>query len=209
MALVPINSRAAGAGILALVFCGLLAKGTSETRVVYRLFPEDFSCSCIVAKKKTKTVEGSEVTVRDKVFQVFKDCKSKRELFRVYLGSPKLKWWHYGISLEGDFNGDGVPDYSWYGGDDTSDELYVFLSSDGAYKKLNVYKTFEAEWARTFHKRVPDFAGFGQDGELQNIRFLRESGGLILAAEYASVMKPVSPKRKLRVRSENFVFGLD
>jgi hypothetical protein len=184
-----------------------LAQESTPARAAYHLFPVDKSCTCTVAKARTKTLESSELTKGKKVFQVFRDRKSKRELFRLELGSPDLKWWHYGISLEGDFNADGIPDYSWYGGDDTSDEIYAFLSSGDSYRKLDIYKSFELEWTRTFHKRVPDFADFGLDFHLEDIRLIRDPTGLVLASEYTSILHPEATKRRLRVRSENFVFS--
>jgi hypothetical protein len=201
------NVKATIVILLSFVAGVSLAQESTPTRAAYHLFPVDESCACTVAEARTKTLESSELTKGKKVFQVFRDRKSKRELFRLELGSPDLKWWHYGISLEGDFNADGIPDYAWYGGDDTSDEVYVFLSSGDSYKKLDIYKALASEWTRRFHKPAPDFADFSNDYGLRDIRLIRDSTGVILASEFVSTLHPDAPKRRLRVRSEDFVFS--
>jgi hypothetical protein len=126
------------------------AQKDAPAKVTYRLFR-------VRTKSETATIQGAKITSRKKVYQVFRDKQTKAELFRVEIGDTQMTWWNYGITEEDDFNGDGVPDYAWYGGDDTSQEEYVFLSSDSGYRRLDVYKTMQREWARTFHSAAPDF----------------------------------------------------
>jgi hypothetical protein len=88
--------------------------------------------------------------------------------------------WHYGIAAEGDFNGDGLPDYSWYGGDDTGEELYLFLSSDSGYKRIDLLKTIEAAWQRRFNKPPPDLGDFHNEYKLDDIVLENSAAGLVL-----------------------------
>lgn len=82
-------------------------------------------------------------------------------MFRVRVGTyvswEPEKWWNYGIADERDFNGDGVPDYSWYGGDDTGFEMYLFLSRDGRFERVNILKTVATAWQQRHRKSPPDF----------------------------------------------------
>lgn len=86
-------------------------------------------------------------------------------MFRVrvgtYVSSEPEKWWNYGIADERDFNGDGVPDYSWYGGDDTGFEMYLFLSRDGRFERVNILKTVATAWQQRHRKSPPDFGDSG------------------------------------------------
>jgi hypothetical protein len=75
-----------------------------------------------------------------------------------------VKDWSYGIILEKDLNGDGVPDYVWYGGDDTGQRLLWFLSKEKRYECINVFKTAEAAWKKKFGADAPDLGEvFGND----------------------------------------------
>jgi hypothetical protein len=67
-------------------------------------------------------------------------------------------------TLEKDLNGDGVPDYVWYGGDDTGQRLLWFLSKEKQYECINVFKTAEAAWKKKFGGTAPDLGEvFGND----------------------------------------------
>jgi hypothetical protein len=145
---------------------------------------------------------------------VFQDRKTKKKLFQVDIGSPDVGLWNYGITEEGDFNGDGIQDYAWYGGDDGGDVMYVFLSSQGAYQKLDIYETLQHEWARIHHSAAlssdesSSFFSFNDpEHVLAKIRFIRSATGLILAAEISSGSKPNAPPLSLRVESSAFVFS--
>lgn len=149
------------------------------------------SCVCIETKKQTKTVIATERQTSTSAYQVFwSRSNPKREIFRVKIGevvdSALVRYWNYGIADEADFNGDGVPDYSWYGGDDTGQNMYLFLSSGSRYKAVNVLKTVQAAWVKRFHKAAPDLGEADGDYDLRNIRLERSALGLSLSATITS-----------------------
>lgn len=199
-----------------LLFSGLLVCGSTaltqpapggSARSVFSLFPIDASCVCVKTKSQTATVASREATIRGRVFQIFMDKATKHEIFRVDVGSPDVKWWNYGVATEGDFNGDGVQDYAWYGGDDTSDVEYVFLSSQGSHRRLDVYKTMEREWARRFpagprlqfHRDVGD--------SLTKESLHRSSGALTLQGVVTTIKGKSQQDHPLRVSESNFAFS--
>ena len=156
--------------------------------MLYRIDP---SCVCIKTSKQTKTVIATETRVgkvsHQVVYQVFWSRTTPRsELFRVIIGSyfngELVQLWNYGIANEGDFNGDGLPDYSWYCGDDTGAELYIYLSSDSGYKRVDVLKTVEAAWQRRFNKPAPDLGEIGGNYDLDDTVLDRSSTGMVLHA---------------------------
>lgn len=160
-------------GMAVLLLATASANGQKPTSAKkFALFQIDKSCGCVKQKKQTKTVASAEVYVgkpgHQTVYEVFWSRTSpKRELFRIEVGrsfdGQLVRTWFYGIVDEGDFNGDGVPDYSWYGGDDTGQEMYLLRSSDGGYKRIDLLKTVEAAWRRRFNKPPPDLGEVGGD----------------------------------------------
>jgi len=160
-------------GLLDAVF--LLAAVSAfgqDVRVEKRfiLYPMDRGCVCIKTRKTTGTVRATEIRAgrlaHQVAYQVFwSRTLPKRELFRVAIGGyyngQGDQWWNYGIVDEGDFNGDGLPDYSWYGGDDTGGVSYLFLSSSSGYKRVDIEKTVEAAWKKRFNKPAPDLSDSG------------------------------------------------
>jgi hypothetical protein len=121
------------------------------------------------------------------VYQVFwTRTDPKRELFRIEVGDYSngkgAQLWNYGIANEGDFNGDGLPDYSWYGGDDTAVRMYLFLSSSTGYKRVDLMKTVEASWRQRFHKPAPDLSDNGSGYGFSEAVLERSPTGLILHA---------------------------
>ena len=163
------------------------AQSSSSANAQFRLYVEDKSCVCISTKKQTKTITAFETRSNKFVYQVFRSrFDTKRELFRVkvgrFEGSEVLKLWNYGIAEEADFNGDGLPDYSWYGGDDTSSEMYLFLSSTNGYVKVDLIKTLRSAWKERFHSAAPDLAAADCDYQLQNVFLRRSESGLVLLA---------------------------
>jgi len=195
--------------LIILLFTLGFAHGQQATppAASFDLFPIDQACKCVAVASRTATIESSEITRGGKVFQVFKDRQTKRELFRVEIGDTRSKWWHYGITTEGDFNRDGIQDYAWYGGDDTSDELYVFLSSESGYRRLDIYKTMRRAWALAFHAPAPDFASSEGEYSLTAIRLDRDSTGLTLDADVESSAHPKAGRRHLHVLAADFVFS--
>jgi hypothetical protein len=175
------------------------------------LFQIDPSCICTKVKKETKTTIATEINAgkatHKVVYQVFWSRTTPRhELFRIEIGdysSGKLvKTWHYGIAAEGDFNGDGLPDYSWYGGDDTGEELYLFLSSDSGYKRVDLLKTVEAAWQRRFNKPPPDLGELEDKYELDDLILENSTAGLILNATVR--LNPISATPMTTKRTYRF-----
>jgi hypothetical protein len=117
-------------------------------------------------RKSTVSLTSAEHRTGKVVYQVFylRD-DPKREAFRVEIGSydkeQLVKDWSYGIILDKDLNGDGVPDYVWYGGDDTGQRLLWFLSKEKKYGCINVFKTAEAAWKEKFGRAAPDLGEVG------------------------------------------------
>lgn len=121
-----------------------LSQGTTRPQS-FPLYRMDKSCLCIKTKKQTPTLKATEITIRNSVFQVFHSRSvQQRELFRVNIGTANhplaSTWWNYGIADEADFNGDGVPDYAWYGGDDTGFAMFLFLPQAMVISKLTFSK---------------------------------------------------------------------
>lgn len=181
---------------------------SAENPTTFDLFPTDPTCVCLRTHSETPTVKSSEVRVEARVFQVFTDKKQNHELFRIAVGrleaGSEVKYWNYGIAVEGDFNHDGQPDYSWYGGDDTSDEMYVFLSSRHGYRKLGVYKTLQEEWVRRFRATAPDLGAADDDCAVRDVAVVRHAGRTTLEATVT--VEPSGASRSLRVPEGRFVF---
>ena len=133
----------------------------------FPLFRMDHSCDCVKAKKVTKTVRAAEIRTGKPgasgglsgLLPIFLSDRTS-ELFRIEVGrdygGQLVKLWNYGIAEEADFNGDGKPDYSWYGGDDTSSGAAFFLSTADGYQRIDVLKTAKAAWRRRYHSKSPD-----------------------------------------------------
>jgi hypothetical protein len=144
------------------------------------------------------------------IFQVFwSPTTPTQELFRVRVGTlvgqDPVKWWNYGLCDEADFNGDGKPDYVWYGGDDTSFELYLFLSSSNRYQRIDVLRTVQAAWQRQFHKKAPDLAATGEYA-LGNTILERSKAGLALLAtvEHHGPAGATEGAIRFRIRQADF-----
>jgi len=102
------------------------------------------------------------------------------------IDSETLKWWNYGIVDEDDLNGDGLPDYSWFGGDDGGYVMYVFLSSKTGYSRVDVVETLKAAWMRKFRSSPPEIDALGGDYAIKNVFIERSEGGLGLAVSLES-----------------------
>ena len=185
-----VNRAMIAAALALFVAANVLAQEAKHRRVP--LFQQDQSCVCIAAKKETKTAKATETRVGKSVYQVFwSRTERKKELFRVQVGTAvgedAEKWWNYGIADEADFNADGTPDYSWYGGDDTGFEMYLFLSSAGHYKRVNILKTVEVAWQRRFHRAAPDLGDAGGGYCLSDTALEQSDAGLTLLAKVERV----------------------
>lgn len=204
------NSKGFAIAILLLATSPIFGQTRAETKK-FVLYQMDLSCACAKVKKETKTAIATEISAgkaaRQVVYQVFWSRTTPRhELFRIEIGdysSGKLvKTWHYGIAAEGDFNGDGVPDYSWYGGDDTGEGRYLFLSSESGYKRVDLLKTVEAAWQRRFNKPSPDLGDIEGKYELDDLELENSATGLVLDATV--LPNPVSVKPMTTKRTYQF-----
>lgn len=154
----------------------------------FPLYQTDKACACIRTKKNTATISATETRTGRSIYQVFwLRGTPRREQFRVKVGSyvneGLVKLWNYGVVKEADFNGDGIPDYAWYGGDDTGQEMYVFLSgTDGHYSQVDVLKTVQGAWSRRFQKKAPDLGEIGGVYAMTRTTLIRSPEGLSLAA---------------------------
>ena len=168
-------------------------------------------CVCIRTQSETPHIMISkERRAGNQIFQVFSDRKTSQELFRIRVGrriaSEDVKLWNYGIAAQGDFNGDGIEDYSWFGGDDTSNKEFLILSSETGYRKLDIYATFAREWTRRYRTKAPDFGDLGSDWRLRDEK-VEWAGGLpILSGKPHNRLQPTGPARTLRIEPDNFVF---
>jgi hypothetical protein len=171
--------------ILLILFVGLAAETMGQDRRVnsrHRLYSghED-----VFTKKETPTVTSSETTSGQTISQVFySKTGQRRELFRADIGfvinSERVKLWNYGIVSEGDFNRDGLPDYFWYGGDDSGESMHLFLSSKRGYTKVDIHQTLKAAWKQRFNRESPEWANVDSDFLIGEIYIEDAAGGLVL-----------------------------
>src|SRR5436305_12281747 len=88
---------------------------------------------------QTKSARPKLIKIGKKRFQAFINKKTGRELFRVNVGTSEAMYWVYGLVEEADYNDDGVPDFCWYGGDDTSTHNLLIWSSSTGYRRTDGY----------------------------------------------------------------------
>jgi hypothetical protein len=129
-----------------------LAQAPSRTK----LYPSDAK-----PRRNTASLISTEHRVGDVLYQIFYLRSQKtHEAFRVDIGSydkgQLVSDWNYGIVLEKDTTGDGIPFYVWYGGDDTGQRLLWFLPKDGHYECINIFKSAESVWKKKIGKAAPD-----------------------------------------------------
>ena len=135
--------------------------------------------------KNTKTAVSREVRVGKRLYEVYSRPGSPNaELFRVEIGDfatgKLVKTWNYGIATEIDLNGDGEPDYLWYGGDDTSEIYLLFCSAGGKYDRVDVIKSARETWRNRFHKTAPDFADLGGKFHISEISWSEPDRSLLV-----------------------------
>jgi hypothetical protein len=75
-----------------------------------------------------------------------------------------------------------VTDYSWYGGDDSSDRKFLFLSRGKTYRNVDLYKTVQAAWSKQLRTKAPELDTFavGCDQSLGDIAMERSGSSLTL-----------------------------
>ena len=154
----------------------------------FALYQMDKSCVCIRTKHETVSTSATEEHMDNRVYQVFwSRTIPKRELFRIEVGNGSghdaVMLWNYGIANEGDFNGDGVPDYAWYGGDDTGSEMYLFLSAGSHYERIDVLKTVRSAWQQRFHTSARDLGESDGPYALDNVVLQHSAARLVLLAK--------------------------
>jgi hypothetical protein len=200
------------AALLLVITISTSAAGQQDAHDLhFRLFKGDKTCVCINTRDHTRTVSATEKRVGKSIYQVFWfHTEPRRQVFRVSIGrvsgSDVVKWWNYGIADEADFNGDGVPDYSWYGGDDTGFEMYLFLSTGREYRKVDLLKTLRTAWKKRFHKPAPDFGEVGGRYGLKSTVLERSPSGLIFLTEveHSSLDEKRSSTYRFRIAEADF-----
>ena len=155
---------------------------------------------------ETATARPISIRRGKHIFQVLINKRSGRELFRVDVGTTQATYWVYGVVREADFNGDGIPDFSWHGGDDTSDKNLVVLSSPGGYRKVDIDATLRGELKRRFPSDPQD-DGVTDGPGFSAMKLVRKSGKLLLQGivRYSDVRHGDS-EYLLRVSEKNFVY---
>jgi hypothetical protein len=175
--------------LAALVTSSLCAQTDHPKRVP--LFRPNIDYKSLGARTKRSSAVASEQRVDNTLYQVFHARTGEhQELFRIAVGwdrkdpkDPFNRTWVCGISEEGDFNGDGQPDYSWYGGDDTTVDYYLFLSGPGGYHRVDLVKTTQAAWKRRFKKVAPDLYALDSDFHIRNMYLIPSESGLSLLSQ--------------------------
>jgi hypothetical protein len=129
----------------------------------------------------------------------------------VDVGTTEGTYWVYGLVREADFNGDGIPDFSWHGGDDTSDGNLAVLSSPGGYRKVDLEATLRREWRRRFPSDPPD-KSLTDDPIFSDMKLVRKFGKLLLQGivRYTDISHSDGTRNYehlLRVTEQNFVYG--
>ena len=161
---------------------------------------------------QTRTARPKVIKRGKRFYQVFLDKRSGRELFRVFVGTEEATWWVYGLIREVDINGDGIPDFCWHGGDDTSALNLLVLSSPAGYRKVNVNESLQREWKRRFPTERLDNIEGSDEPDASEMRLIRSSGKVTLQALVTSTF--VDPKTEdiktfkhlLRVHESRFVY---
>ena len=173
---------------LALSLMGLVA----QPPAVRDLFPPRPTCR----------MPAKDVRVGRTEYQVIFDPKTGRELFRIHIGrlddGKWLKLWNYHIQNCGDFNRDGVLDYSWYGGDDTTSEHFLILSTPAGYRTVDITSTFMREWVRQRGGNEPELDRVGNDYYLRSISIRWAPDKLRLLA----VIVTHGPGKPIRMEAE-------
>lgn len=124
---------------------------------------------------ENETVTCDETWVGDNLLLLCRDNRNDREMFHLKIGDRHAKYQDYGISDQGDFNGDGKPDFALYAGNGGPEAMYIELSSGKGYTRVNVSKTVNQFLALRHLGRI-------ELSELHNIRLLRNSPALSLSA---------------------------
>lgn len=173
------------------------------------LFPVDKSCVCVRTRHWTATVDSRERIVRGNIFQVFLSRPSKQELFRIPFGriqkGKHVTYWNYGIAREGDWNADGLTDYSWYGGDDNSEELILALSSPQGYLLVDTNHSAATLWPAWFQEPRPDLYSLNSPWRLEKIRLVTGGAELAVTAVAVANFPNKTKSRPIRIPQSSFL----
>lgn len=155
-----------------------------------------------------QTVSETTEVVEGAVFTVVRCKKTKHEHFRIRIGEPGVTWWNYGITGEGDLNGDGKTDYGWYGGDDTSIVRYAFISTRKGFRKVDVDETFRRAWKRDHasEEALRDIQLVGEGDWIEQVRMVRSTKGLILEGIVVRDRDDDQKRPMLSVAQQDFVY---
>jgi hypothetical protein len=161
---------------------------------------------------ETARLTSRELRVGDTLYQVFRlRNKTQQEAFRVDVGfytqGQLVANWTYGLILEQDMNGDGTPDYVWYGDDDTGLRLLWFLSNGGRYDCINVLKTAERAWMKRFAQPAPDLEEVFGDHAVEEVTWNRGTRLLSVSVEVDRMDSTKAHKVLLRIRPVDFLRG--
>ncbi len=168
-----------------IAFLVLLVASTLAGQRAVDIFPVEAKCACIRTRKETSTVFPKELVSAGRVWQVFSNSRGQ-ELFRFDIRffdakEGEVKFWNYGIVIERDLNADGRSDYSWYGGDDTSDRMILALSSAQGFKLVDVQKSASQAYALRFKTGPPNLVDLGQEFRFDAV-FIEPSRNPVLEA---------------------------
>ena len=161
---------------------------------------------------QTRSARQKTIKRGKRFYQVITDKRTGSELFRVFVGTDEATWWVYGLVQEADINGDGIPDFCWHGGDDTSALNLLVLSSPSGYRKVDVFATLQREWKRRFPSERLESAEGADDPDASELKLVRASGKVTLQAVVTSTffdqksngMKTFA--HRLRVPEARFVY---
>jgi hypothetical protein len=70
--------------------------------------------------------------------------------------------------------------------------MYLFLSSNGGYKRVDLIKTVGAAWEKRFNKPAPDLAGSDSGFGLSTTILQRSEGRMVL---HATVLHETDDKK--------------
>ena len=196
--------------VAAAIFSTPAAAALQPRSTEFELYPEDSKIG------RTDLIHDETATARPivrkqgkHIFQVFISKRSGRELFRVDVGTTEATFWVYGLIREADFNGDGIPDFSWHGGDDTSQLNLAVLSSPSGYRKVDLEATLRREWRCRFPSD-PAEKSLLEDPVYSDMKLMRKAGRLLLQGiirfSDTSGDRNKDYEHLLRVKEQNFVY---
>jgi hypothetical protein len=146
----------------------------------------------------TELTGSRELRTSTRVYRLFFDKKTQREIFRIQYGQKThgewVEYWLMGLIAHGDLNQDGKEDYAWYAGDDTSSDQRLILSTPTEYRQFDLFKLTAQAWRNRFKLTPPDIAASAND---YDCRFAVESGNP--PTLIATIAKPPAKPQTFRI----------